>query len=394
MLIEDWCQVNSNFFFSKSELEFDGFKNYKKLDVNVKKLTQTSLNNMFSHFVFDTKDNIIKLTTNHGNFVFYGVTQEFEPNQIKEMLNTYSKDTLYYFNNVDYFTYGCFGVASNNKIERLLRYNSEASSEEDEITWVGKAHLWETETHTYYSKQRLTEGEMSFGWEEVCEMVLYYLPFVSNDVNILGMTVYSNSQYLKEDITNLLSEKPVKNHDEFSVLDENDLFKSLVSNNTRQTISTVVLKKDKLIFFNKIVSVDVSNLFNNDVKFFTNTESRTIKYSNLNFENFYGAFLAIVRAYKNARLLSPQQIQSAMSFSEQSDGDVVCNLVTNYNYASKKYSVNFVYDKIFDEENNVHVDYRAGQESVGDKFDRKTAEKVYKIIIKSVKKHYNVKVEF
>lgn len=206
MILEQYLQVNSNFFYSE-KLNIKPSKGYKK--VNLKKLNEEELGSTLESIVFsENKNNFIHIKTNKGEFVLLTVTSDITKEQTLDFLKeNSSKYPTYYFRNVDYFDFGIFGYAQNGKIERYLSYNSEAMGDENIVEWIGKPHKWEYETHTFYSKKKLEECEMSFGWDEVCNMIYYYLPFVNDELKILEFNVYSKNKESIKQIKNALTYK-------------------------------------------------------------------------------------------------------------------------------------------------------------------------------------------
>ena len=197
MILEQYLQVNSNFFYSK-KLNIKPSKGYKK--VNLKKLNEEELGSTLESIVFsENKNNFIHIKTNKGEFVLLTVTSDITKEQTLDFLKeNSSKYPTYYFRNVDYFDFGIFGYAQNGKIERYLSYNSEAMEDENIVEWIGKPHKWEYETHTIYTKKKLEECEMSFGWDEVCNMIYYYLPFITEEIEILEVNAYTKNKQIKK----------------------------------------------------------------------------------------------------------------------------------------------------------------------------------------------------
>ncbi len=197
VILEQYLQVNSNFFYSE-KLNIKPSKGYKK--VNLKKLNAEELGSTLESIVFsENKNNFIHIKTNKGEFVLLTVTSDITKEQTLDFLKeNSSKYPTYYFRNVDYFDFGIFGYAQNGKIERYLSYNSEAMGDENIVEWIGKPHKWEYATHTFYTKKKLEECEMSFGWDEVCNMIYYYLPFITEEVEILEVNAYTKNKQIKK----------------------------------------------------------------------------------------------------------------------------------------------------------------------------------------------------
>jgi ribonucleotide monophosphatase NagD (HAD superfamily) len=192
MQLRDYTQINSNFFYSKHITPYNKLGKYE-FKVNPKKLTQIQFNRLMEHVVFK-KGFATLIQTKQGDFVFYGVTQDFTPKQVQNSIANLAKtEPTYFFRNVDYFNYGEFGYAENGKIVRYLKYNSEATDDENVVEWVGKPHDWEYNSHTFYTKQKLEDCEMFFDSEAVCNMIDYYLPFIKDGVDI-DVTTYNGSK--------------------------------------------------------------------------------------------------------------------------------------------------------------------------------------------------------
>lgn len=192
MIIEQHCQVNSHFFYSEN-LNLEFLKNFKKVTIN--DIDSYLFNYFTEDIVFsENKEVYINVKTNKGHFLFLTVTSDITKEQILDYLKNNSKDSpIYYFRNVDYFSYGQFGYAENGKIERYLAYNSEAMEDENIVEWIGKPHKWEYATHTFYTKKKLEECQMSFDSDAVCEMIYYYLPFITENLEIENYTIYSKN---------------------------------------------------------------------------------------------------------------------------------------------------------------------------------------------------------
>ena len=198
MILEQHLQVNSNFFYSE-KLNFNCHKNFKK--VSLKDFNDYDLFEFIETFIFrEEKDIFIHLKTNKGEFILLNVLSDIDKDTILKFLKENSSfHPTYYFRNVDYFSYGVFGYANDNKIERYLSYNSEAMEDENVVEWIGKPHKWEYATHTFYTKKKLEDCEMSFDSNDVCDMILYYLPFIREDIIINDFIVYSsNNKYVNK----------------------------------------------------------------------------------------------------------------------------------------------------------------------------------------------------
>ena len=87
MILENCCQVNSNFFYSK-HFNFTIMPYKKKFSVNPKKLNQTKFNSLMEFVVF-TEGYVTHLETSEGEFLFYGVTHDLETKQILSILKNH-----------------------------------------------------------------------------------------------------------------------------------------------------------------------------------------------------------------------------------------------------------------------------------------------------------------
>ena len=85
MILEQWCQVNSNFFYAEKGLDFDELKTYNSHKIKTKKLAQDKFDSLMEYFVF-TEGYVTRVETSKGNFVFYGVTHDFLVDEIRERI--------------------------------------------------------------------------------------------------------------------------------------------------------------------------------------------------------------------------------------------------------------------------------------------------------------------
>lgn len=376
MILDNWCQVNCNFFYSKGEVNFEEFNTQKSIKINPKKLTQEKFDELIEYFVF-TEGYITKVETNMGNFAFYGVTHDFDVNQLKDRMKNYSTtQELYYFSNVDYFDYGFFAVANGGKIDRLLRYNSEAMGDEEVVYWVGKPHKWEYDTHTFYSKQRLEDCEMSFGWSEVCDMVYYYLPFVTKEVDIKSITVYSQNSNLKDVVKHILTGKPLKFSKDVTRQDEMDIFKMLVKNDSNFTSTDFFIAKDFLISYNYTLDTYDRYSSSGHIQILNTPYNSKILKSKLNKETFYEMFYNFVLDYKNATIKTMPTVAPMIRSLPECEHRLA-QVITQYDYKTQKYLVHFCPGRLYDVKTREYISVEKQFFKVGKKFDRKTATKIY-----------------
>jgi len=198
MLLNQHLQVNSKFFYTQS-FDLTTIKYNHKKKIKFKKLSQSDFDMKIEDFVFTNENEIyIHIKTKYkGEFLLTNVTFEINKNDAIEILTKNAKNqTVYLFDNVDYFSYGRFAIANNEKIERYLSFNSEVSDDENIVEWIGKPHSWEYETHTFFTKKKLEDFEMSFDSDVVCEMSEYYLPFMNDDLQITEITLYSKDEVI------------------------------------------------------------------------------------------------------------------------------------------------------------------------------------------------------
>ncbi len=210
MKIDVFLQTNSNFFYSKAfkQLDFLGLKGF---NVPMNKLNSANLTTLLDSVIFaeNYENSYILIDTDKGQFFMTTIFNELSHEKAKEILTANSTENeCYYFSNVDYFAYGRFGIAEKGKITRYLAFNEEVEDEKDMVQWVGKAHKWEVETHTFYTKQKLIDYEMEFATDEVCEMIEYYLPFYADDLKINSIQVFTAHDIILETLENMFSVSP------------------------------------------------------------------------------------------------------------------------------------------------------------------------------------------
>jgi len=222
MNIYDYLQVNSNFVYAE-KLDFSFAVGLKRAKINVKKYTNTEFCALLENSIFDEKLIYIHLITKQGEFILSNATNQPPHDKVQEYLKSNSlKYKTYYFSNVDYFSFGRFGIAENGKLVRYLAYNCEATDDEDIVVWIGKPHDWEYSTHTFYTKKKLEDCEMCFDTESVCDMIDYYLPFVDGELDILSCymycedkvhmaTIQKNAKKIRKHSNNKLNKNDLKN---------------------------------------------------------------------------------------------------------------------------------------------------------------------------------------
>lgn len=299
MKLYQHLQVNSEFFYSNT-LDVSKFDGYKKTKIKTKKYSQSDFDTMVESLIFDDKELYVYIKTkNSGEFLLSSIHSKTSKEDAINYLKLNSKNqTAYLFDNVDYFSYGRFAIAKDEKIERYLSFNSEAMENENVVEWIGKPHKWETETHTYYTKKKLEDFEMDFDSNTVCEMAEFYIPIINEDLQILDFVVFSKEEisYYKPQKTQKLSIKPEKVLKIYKILHKNRISSVGISLNvTNHTViisnfilkvlsqNETVLPTDKILSSNKMevlwTYIDNFKLkfFNSLVDVITDIENAKIK---------------------------------------------------------------------------------------------------------------------
>ncbi len=390
MILETYTQVNTNFFYSRKNIEFDEFNTLNKVSINPKKLNQNKFDSMLEYLIFN-EGFITKVETNRGNFVFYGVTHDFEVEKLKERMKTYSQHSeLFYFNCVDYFSYAFFCVANNGNVERLIRYNSEAADDEEVVYLCGKAHKWEnTFAGGKFTKRKLEDCEQDFGYYELGLMVGYYLPFVKTDESeILNITVYSSNQHLAEIVKNLVKGKPQKYYGEISKQDEAEIFKMLLKNDVRITSNDFMLDSNGIKAYNYIISSTNLDVDISQMTMVSGSTLKTLNYNSLNKETFYELFVNIIRSCKEAKLKPFSEVRPLLKSLPLQDGHRLCQVLCEFNFVSKTYQLYFGTGRIYDADKGEYLDFGKKIFKVGTKFDHKTSDKIFKHINRFAKDYY------
>lgn len=363
MILEQYCQVNSNFFYSE-KLNIKPPKEYKK--VNLKKLDADELGTILESIVFgDNKNNFIHIKTNKGEFVLLTVTNDITKEQTLEFLKQNSINyPTYYFRNVDYFSFGIFGYAENGKIERYLSYNSEAMGDENIVEWIGKPHKWEYETHTFYTKKKLEECEMFFDWETVCEMIYYYLPFITEEVEILEFNVYTkNKESIKRIKKDLKYEYKKIKKDTL-----NKLYVTMLSHNINCLLINALVYDDRIVMHDLMVSILKENkedILDNDVLFqnLISDVRYEEKYSEIEFHN---GLVQLVDALPNVESKKLKDVAPYIKRLKE-EKELYYILITLIN--KKRYKIELL--KRGTNKENIFIGYN---------FNKKNSNKIYKIM--------------
>lgn len=382
MIFENCVQVNSNFFYCK-QFNIGTMPGKNILELNPKKLTQLQFNKLMEHVVF-TKGYATKIKTNNGEFLFYSATNNFTPKVVQNFIINQSKfGPAYYFRNVDYFSYGEFGYAEDGKIVRYLKCNSEATDNENVVEWIGKPHTWEYETHTFYTKEKLENFEMSFDSESICDMVYFYLPFLKNDVKVENITIYSNQPNLKKLINGVLKDKPFENLLEFTSKHHAEIVKNLIHNNVETASTTILIYKDKLFFNNYVVNTDKykkDDPIRTDI--LHDPSNLTIKTKDLNFNKFYNTLIKFIVNYKNAKQTNFKVVQKSLQTIKANDKYFQAHIITDFFEQDKKSIIAFAITKYFNNVLNCYTDQYNVTKIMGDCIDVKAVKKIYKEILK------------
>lgn len=382
MILENCCQVNSNFFYSK-HFNFNIMPYKTKFSVNPKKLNQSKFNSLMEHVVF-TEGYVTHMITSEGEFLFYGVTHDLETKQILNILKNQAQFApIYFFRNVDYFSYGEFGFAEEGKVVRYLKVNSEAMGDEPVVEWVGKPHKWEYDTHTFYTKQKLEDFEMFFDSDNVCEMIYYYLPFVTKNIEIKEITIYSYSENGKKIVDGVIKGKPFIELKQITNHDKAEIYKNLIHNNLESAGTTILVFKDKIFLNNYLVNstgFDM-NIPEKSYVSFTN-KSQTILNKNLNYKTFYNAIIDFIIDYKNAKKVHYTEAQNYLKKIEKNESYFQTHLVTDFFEKDQTLVVAYGVGRYFDFKRMIYSDIRNTSFLAGQSFDSKTIKKIYKSVLK------------
>lgn len=331
MNIYDYLQVNSHYVYSK-KLDLSFTDKLQKQKVKVKKYSNDEFCGLIENAVFGNKNIYIHIETKQGEFILTNVTNEIDNDNVQEYLkhNSYLAPT-YYFSNVDYFSYGRFGFADNGKIVRYLSYNSEVQQGEDAVIWVGKPHDWEHKTHTFYTKKKIEDCEMGFGWDEVCQMSEFYLPFINKELNISACTLYGDDKnYLLE-----LSKITKKSKNRFNKEQIKELYDVVKNNNSNDICFIVKMTQNNLIIDGQVLHVynpnapiedqkilGVDKNYNMFYKFVDNQES-----------SFYDILTKSLNEAKNSNIKSlTEYLQSKMQVKAVKKYYLMFKFISQYKF--------------------------------------------------------------
>lgn len=382
MQLENYTQINSNFFYSKHITLSSKLGKYE-VKINPKKLDQTKFNRLMEHVVFK-KGYATLIQTKQGDFVFYGVTQEFKPKQVQNSIANLAKtEPTYFFRNVDYFNYGEFGYAENGKIVRYLKYDSEAKDDENVVEWVGKPHDWETNSHTYYTKQKLEDCEMFFDSDAVCDMINYYLPFIKNGVDIENIVIYSNQEKAKKIIDSAIKNKPYVQLLKFTNYSHAEIIKTLIKHNIESAGTTVLIFKDKIILNNYLLnSKNFIKEDDNKNTIIYDKSTATILLKDLNFKNFNNTLLKLIHNYKNAEKVNYTVVQKCLQNINRDNNHFQAHIVSDFFEQDKKIIVGFGVGRYFNKQLNSYTEQFNYTKLAGVNLETKTFKRIYKEIKK------------
>ena len=382
MQLRDYTQINSNFFYSKHITPYNKLGKYE-FKVNPKKLTQIQFNRLMEHVVFK-KGFATLIQTKQGDFVFYGVTQDFTPKQVQNSIANLAKtEPTYFFRNVDYFNYGEFGYAENGKIVRYLKYNSEATDDENVVEWVGKPHDWEYNSHTFYTKQKLEDCEMFFDSEAVCNMIDYYLPFIKDGVDIENIIIYSNQEKVKQIITAAIKNKPYVELLKFTSYSHAEIVKTLIKHNIESMGTTVLILKDKIVMNNYLLNSTNFKKEDENKQFIISDKSTvTIPLKSLNFKNFNNCLLKLIHCYKNAEKVNYKVVQKRLQVPDQNENYFQAYIVSDFFEQDKKIIVGFGVAKYYNKQIKAYTEQFNYTKLAGVNFETKTFKKIFKEIKK------------
>lgn len=304
MILEQHCQVNSNFFYSE-KLEV-------KVPNNIYNVVLRNETNDYGEIIEtiifgNDKTAFIHMETNKGEFILLPVTSDINKEQILTYLKeNSSKYPTYYFRNVDYFDYGTFGYAQNGKIERYLAYNSEAMQGENIVEWIGKPHKWEYDTHTFYTKKKLENCEMRFNSDTVCEMIYYYLPFINDDLQIQDFTIYSsNKEYIKR-----IKKARKYKYEKVQKDTYNKIYQTMTKHNLKCLVITALIYNDKVTINNLTlypIKDNCKDILENEI-LFCNLISQTEYNIRLGEINFHNGLIQLADAIPTAEVKTLREI--------------------------------------------------------------------------------------
>ena len=380
MNLYNYLQINTNFFYTKKFNDI-GVSKFSKFEIPVEKLSQDKLDALLENIVFNNNDSnsYLFVSTNQGEFLFQHVTNEKSEKKIIELLNNNSTDSIcYYFNGVDYFTYARFGISENGKISRFLSFNSEAEDEKDIVTWIGKPHKWEYETHTFYSKQKLIDFEMDFDNDTLCEIIEYYLPFAGDNLTINSAVVYSMSQDVLDDSKNIFSKNPL-----------------VVSNATRNKVSKHLAEiksipatikgykyKDKIMLSNNIISANTLSADSLDTLIGHTPKAKTYKLADFNEQSFKKIFCEFFTDLANAKVMTMREAINTIEEVDDSKNYHEFNILFSITENKKVHFLILDTGRHYLSKRNIKFSFFRRQIQVGTALDEKTINNLYKKISK------------
>jgi hypothetical protein len=378
--IYDYVQVNSNFFFANEfSKDFSG-KNYSA-KVPLKLLNENNIQYLLEDIAFGDEHNALYLKTNKGCFFLFHISDLDNNKTTIEMLKNNSTTTpTYLFSNVDYFTYGRFGIAENGKITRFLSANSEAENEEDIVTWIGKPHKFEYETHTFYTKQKLIDCEMFFDSDTVCEMIEFYLPFINAEIDILEAKIFSNNKNIKTHLKSVLTNK--KSFDKFDKTKYKNAINHLIDNHAPYFSTLIVVKKNgnitltnRMICAYEEISPTAKILFSN--------RQENINILRTSKEEFYNMLLNFVYDYANAEITTLAEASKKLPLSIYDQNHYLMQIMGKFENYYLKPNLSYDTGRFYNKSTDEYLNKNRSIVDIGTKINKKYILTLYDEIIKN-----------
>ena len=371
MELYQYLQTNSNYFYA-NKLNLSKFDNYTKTKIKIKKYTQEKFDSLIENLIFGEQELYVFIKTkDKGEFLLSNINIHLSKNEAIEYLKLNSiEQAVYLFDNVDYFSYGRFGIAKNGKIERYLSYNSEPIDDENMVEWIGKPHKWEYETHTFFTKKKLEDCEMFFDSDIVCEMSEYYLPFITESLDFNEIIViskeklnYNNSK--KTQKLSLNRKNLSKINDVFKKYNVSFLSLTINSNDKGIILSNYLLR---LLSESNPININDKILSSNTIKIlWTNTDN--LKKSLLN------DLTQVIIDFANAKEDYLINIRNKLIDIDNKLG--ASNLFYIHFFIKKKNKYNLI---LTSKKENHDIEH-----NLGNKLNLKTIDKILKLIGQNVK---------
>ena len=379
--IYDYVQVNSNFFFS--EKFCDNFSNKKySFKIPLKILNKDNIQGLFEDVAFGDKSSALYLKTNKGCFFLFSISDIEDNNIVVEMLKNNSKEaSTYYFSNVDYFSYGKFGVAENGKITRYLAVNTEANEEKDIVAWIGKPHKFEYETHTFFTKQKLMDCEMFFDSDVVCDMVTYYLPFVCDDVKIIEAKVFSDDKDIGKLIKNILSDK--KTYEKINKEKLNNSLNHLIKNQAPYFSTHFIVNKNGFVtIINKLITV--YGEFSPTTKVLSSLKQETINIIKMTKVKFYNLVLSYIYDYENAKIVELGEISRSLPKNIYNKNHYMMQILGTFKNKTLKPFISYDTGRYYDKQTDEYINKNRKFVKCGRHLNKRHINAFYDAIIKNI----------